>query len=635
MPIDQLPELYALPPQCIATDDDKFPVDATLYGVFQLLSLGLAYVGLLSYGSNLISDGSELLLLIPSIEPVVGSLVLPILGAVPDGCIVLFSGLGPRSVAQKQVAVGVGALAGSTVQLLTVPWFLSIWAGRVDMSAAGHAVYRGKKRLSPGNFWHSAVQPSSSVMRAGALALFATTLPYFIIQGSAFTARGDETAEQRIASEGSYALAGSVLCFVLLALYIVHNARGHNESQQTVVRGKQEDARVRAIAAGRMTLEGAFFHALNHRAPALLRQMSARGGGGSSSLRFTAADNDMEDELKQFRCVLWNFVRTYDRDGSHTIDAHELGFLLSDIGFDHSPESVAACLAEMDSDMSGSIDFDEFIVGMARRLERNDADGSVYAAASSSAAASATAAAAAAAAARTTYGSIEQPLRVIMEGRHASQQQEQRQAPSAMQSRRLSNGALRDGDDEEEEDDDDDLPSIPDDLADLTKMSVAEQQRRILWRALGMMALGSIVVILISDPLVDVLNAIGEVVGVSAFYVSFCLAPIASNASEYIATYKYSKKQSAKSISISLSTLVGAGVLNNTFVLGIFLALVKFRELEWTFSAETLAILGVEMCMVVIAMQPVQTMRTGFVVLSLFPLSLVAVAILENVVGWD
>ena len=35
---------------------------------------------------------------------ILGSVVLPILGAVPDGCIVLFSGLGPN--AAEELAVG-------------------------------------------------------------------------------------------------------------------------------------------------------------------------------------------------------------------------------------------------------------------------------------------------------------------------------------------------------------------------------------------------------------------------------------------------------------------------------------------------------------------------------------------------
>lgn len=86
-------------------------------GFFQLLMIGIGYGYVLYSGSNLISDGSELLLLIPSLAGIVGSIVLPILGAVPDGAMILFSGLGPD--AQTQVKVGVGALAGSTVMLLT------------------------------------------------------------------------------------------------------------------------------------------------------------------------------------------------------------------------------------------------------------------------------------------------------------------------------------------------------------------------------------------------------------------------------------------------------------------------------------------------------------------------------------
>ena len=44
-----------------------------------------------------------------------------------DGAIVLFSGLGPD--AQDQLSVGVGALAGSTIMVLTLPWMLTIFSG--------------------------------------------------------------------------------------------------------------------------------------------------------------------------------------------------------------------------------------------------------------------------------------------------------------------------------------------------------------------------------------------------------------------------------------------------------------------------------------------------------------------------
>merc|ERR1719281_143899 len=107
--------------------------------------------------SNLISDGSELLLLVPAVAGVVGSVVLPVLGAVPDGMMVLFSGLGED--AQKEVAVGVGALAGSTIMLLTIPWFLAVLGGRVNTDEKGQCVY--KKPAEADDSWEKLSPPGN------------------------------------------------------------------------------------------------------------------------------------------------------------------------------------------------------------------------------------------------------------------------------------------------------------------------------------------------------------------------------------------------------------------------------------------------------------------------------------------
>ncbi len=92
----------------------------SLSGDCQRFFLLVVYGYILKLGSTLVSNGAELLLLVPSVSGLVGSVLLPVLGAVPDGAIVLFSGLG--NDAQKQLSVGVGTLAGSTVMLTTIPW---------------------------------------------------------------------------------------------------------------------------------------------------------------------------------------------------------------------------------------------------------------------------------------------------------------------------------------------------------------------------------------------------------------------------------------------------------------------------------------------------------------------------------
>ena len=133
-----------------------------------------------------------------------GSCVLPVLGAVPDGAIVLFSGIGPQ--AQTQLDVGVGALAGSTVMLLTIPWMLSIKAGCVDLDASGEPAYKKPKgapaewkKLTPGNDAFGSAKAGVKIgasVRTGATMMLVTLLPFLVIQipGSVINA-DDENSE--------------------------------------------------------------------------------------------------------------------------------------------------------------------------------------------------------------------------------------------------------------------------------------------------------------------------------------------------------------------------------------------------------------------------------------------------------
>ena len=130
-----------------------FFIDPEECSSIQILQLFAAYAYLMYIGCSMISDGAELLMLTPY-SKLVGSCILPVLGAVPDGALVLFSGLGPD--AQENLDVGVGALAGSTVMLITIPWALAIWGGRVDADDRGRPRYGPAPRLSEGNVWNSA-----------------------------------------------------------------------------------------------------------------------------------------------------------------------------------------------------------------------------------------------------------------------------------------------------------------------------------------------------------------------------------------------------------------------------------------------------------------------------------------------
>jgi Ca2+/Na+ antiporter len=86
--------------------------------------------------------------------------------------------------------------------------------------------------------------------------------------------------------------------------------------------------------------------------------------------------------------------------------------------------------------------------------------------------------------------------------------------------------------------------------------------------------------------------------GVNPFYVAFVLAPLASNASELIASVNYASKKTPKSISISIATLEGAACMNNTFGLAIFMFLVYYQGLAWQYLAETAVILLVQVFLI-------------------------------------
>ena len=107
--------------------------------------------------------------------------MLPILGAVPDGMIVLFSGLGPN--AQEELNVGVGALAGSTIMLLTIPWFLSILGGRVNLDQSGTPRYRSPKLSPPENYSLTGTGVSiSKSVNTTAKFVYATAVIYLLLQ---------------------------------------------------------------------------------------------------------------------------------------------------------------------------------------------------------------------------------------------------------------------------------------------------------------------------------------------------------------------------------------------------------------------------------------------------------------------
>ncbi|KAK0600459.1 hypothetical protein LWI29_015225 [Acer saccharum] len=106
------------------------PCTTTVLGNLFLI---IVYGYLMFVAATYLTDATELLLAIRG-PGVVGGLSLPIFGDLPGAMIILVSGLsGSKEVAQSQVAIGMGMLAGSTIMLITVIWGSCVVVGKCDL----------------------------------------------------------------------------------------------------------------------------------------------------------------------------------------------------------------------------------------------------------------------------------------------------------------------------------------------------------------------------------------------------------------------------------------------------------------------------------------------------------------------
>jgi len=155
-----------------------------------------------------------------------------------------------------------------------------------------------------------------------------------------------------------------------------------------------------------------------------------------------------------------------------------------------------------------------------------------------------------------------------------------------------------------------------------------------------MLLVGVALVSLFSDPMCDALDALTNkrnkphYIPINSFYVSFIVTPLCSNASELVSSLIFASRRKRDNATITYSQIFGACIMNNTLCLGIFMALVYFRELEWYYSAEVLVILVVQLCVGLISFQKTYKVFLAFPVGCIYIISLVLVYVLEKFLHW-
>eukprot|EP01038_Epipyxis_sp_PR26KG_P014308 gene14308-19192_t len=605
------------------------------YGFIQLLFLGTVYGYIIMQGSNYISEGSELLLLVPSLSGIVGSLVLPVFGSIPDGLIILFSGLGPN--AQEQLSVGMGSLAGSTVLLLTIPWFVSIYTGRVNIDKLNQPKYTVPKLIPPNNLslQHTGVKLSYSI-KSGAYILILSSLTYLVIQipGLLYI---HKPLTYQAAMEKNWALAGAIVCFLGFFIYCYHQ---YNQTDANGVSELTREEYLReSIQEGKISLLGVMieeFKLFQNQSTTRARPNITTGYQSINSEENKHNNNnnnpndifsqsiDLPDELlNRLERILKPFFKAYDFDNNNCLDIHELSAVFNDLGESVSGRELTNLFNSMDEDKNSVIDYQEFVRGV------------------------------------TNYIYTHSELVDKHEDKYANQSKtkEMKLFKSFSQKQILKNNGqdntipdtslIHDYDEEESngfKDDDyhvvgenssvgskEEEEDIPEDIKNLHP---DEQQRRIKMKSLYSILVGTFILLLFTDAMVEVIAEVGVRTNIPAFYVAFVLAPLMSNTLEIVSSYKYASKKTVTGMTISFGSLQGAIIMNNTFVLGIFLFLIYYQNLTWEYYAETFAILFVQLVTGYLSLRSIHTILDGLIIFAMYPASLILVAMLEKY-GWN
>jgi len=523
-----------------------------------------AYGYILFTAANLIGDGSERLLLLYG-PGVVGGLVIPILGAIPDGAIIFFSGFGTdKAEVQEKIAVGVGTLVGSTVMLITLPFAATIWLGSRKLNADG-SVNEGAVRPAKYTSMQDGIRVEDNLPMSSYI-MMATSLTFLIIQIPAFWYIDDKP--DRVAGEHTPALIGlcvSALSFIGYSVYQLTSAASSERQRE-----KESEAR---MAVWKRAMTGRFTQ--SDRVIELIFNKFDKDNTG------TIEPDELKDGLENLglkldRKDLIDFMEKYDVDQSFSICMDEFEKLAQDVFF----KQMRSGTDILSKDFVGDGERNRLVPTEIKLITPKD---------------------------KANFGSVDENLKVNL-----TEEVEEAFSPTPQVVDSPDQPHVSFSDDESDEED----------FLELTDSQLRN-------KALLLLAGGTLLVTVFSDPMVEAISAFAGTTGIPAFYVSFVVTPLASNAAEVLASLRFATKKSVSCVTLSLSSLYGAACMNNTFCLAIFFALIWLQNLEWDFTAETLTNLFVIWVVGLSGTKPYYRNWQGWFIASLYLVAIVMIVLLK------
>ncbi|CAM6100565.1 unnamed protein product [Calypogeia fissa] len=308
-----------------------FPCSTTFGGNLFLL---IVYGFLLLKAAQFLSSGSELLLTV--LNPgLIGGLLLPILGALPDALLIMVSGLSASAAdAQSEVLVGMGLLAGSNIMLLTALWGGCLLVGRCDLVPQRHGalVAKDKTLTHPWSLKGTGVTTDQQT-RVASWIMVVTVLPYLVAQTPVVFGW----------SEGStFVLAGCIISVIGLASYCTYQVVFPWIQQRWTYRAKEKVRRSFAL----------------HK----FSQFSADQKWGNLLLSDGVTPNTE---------VLLRIHKHFDKNSDNVLSEAEMKGLIIGLGIQNDgkipdEDEVKQWFAEFDFSNDRKLSEDEFVEGMSR-----------------------------------------------------------------------------------------------------------------------------------------------------------------------------------------------------------------------------------------------------------------------------
>ncbi|RDY02383.1 Sodium/calcium exchanger NCL [Mucuna pruriens] len=153
--------------------------------------------------------------------------------------------------------------------------------------------------------------------------------------------------------------------------------------------------------------------------------------------------------------------------------------------------------------------------------------------------------------------------------------------------------------------------------------------------AIAYVVLGVTILALLAEPLIASVQKFSEAAGISSFFISFILVPLATNFREATSAIKEASHKKSSNTSQTMYEIYGAVFMNNILGFVVISILIYMREITWEFSADVLIVAVVCAVMGLTAsFRPTFPLWTSFPAYLLYLIALLLVFILKDVLNY-